>query len=311
MSAGTIPASMAIVVGPPPGGGPAQPRGHDRRTRRLALLLVFGAWLAFVAPAFSGKARFPVDFAGPPPGQEARPLLNPELGDAYYAMYPWHAYLGRRLAAGEVPLWDPHRFAGTPFAANSAPGVWYPPNWLYASGHVLFAFTAIAVASLLAALLLAYWFLRVLRLHPFACALGAVVFAFSAGLIRYSSNEPVFGSTMWLPLALGGLEVARQGRPRRGVAMAAVGLALSVLAGHAQIALCVWLVTAMWAATCLVASARVPRDRPGLAPRLRAVAGAAVPVGLAFVLAGGLAAVQLLPTAAFAGEIVRQETSFA
>lgn len=300
---------MAPAAGLIPGGAPAPADDADRRTRLVALALVVGAWLAFVFPAFAGLVRFPVDFAGPAPGQESGALSNPELGDAYYAMYPWHTYLGDRLGDGELPLWDPYRFGGTPFAANIAPAVWYPPNWLYATGHVLFSFTAIAVASMLAALLMAFWFFRLLRLHPYAAALGAIVFAYSAALMRYSANEPVFASSIWLPLALAGVEVARQGRRRRGAVLAAAGLALSVLGGHAQIALCVWLITALWALTGLVASAHHHR-RDGRGPLARVLATEAAPVALAFALALALSAVQLLPTAEFAGEIVRQETSF-
>ncbi len=266
-------------------------------------------WFAFTFPAFTGKARFPVDFAGPAPNQVARPLVNPELGDAVYAFYPWHSYLGARLRAGHLPLWDPHRFGGTPFAADISTGTFYPPNWLYASGNVLFTFTFIAVVSLLAALLMAYWFFRKVALHPYAAAAGAVVFTFSAFLMKWSTNEHVFGSAIWLPLALGGLEVARQGRARRGVLITAAGLALSLLAGHAQVALIVWLATAVWAgvglASSVVARRRSPAggDDGSLRPEASSIAAA-------FVLALGLAAVQLLPTAQFAGLILRQDTTF-
>jgi len=284
----------------------------------VAILVVI--WFAFTFPAFTGKARFPMDIVGPAPNQVARPLVNAELGDAVVALYPWDSYLGERLRAGHLPLWDPYRFGGTAFAAEIATGTFYPPNWLYASGHVLFTFTFIAVASLLGALLMAYWFFRKVALHPYAAAAGAVVFTFSAFLMKWSSNEHVFGSAIWLPLALGGLEVARQGRARRGMArqgrarrgilIAAAALALSVLAGQAQIALIVWLATAVWAGVGLASSALARRrsTTAGDNGRLRREAMSAV---AAFALAAGLAAVQLLPTAQFSGLIVRQETTFA
>lgn len=261
-------------------------------------------WLAFTFPAFTGKVRFPVDFAGPAPGQEGRPQENPELGDAFHAFYPWHSYLGDRLRDGHLPLWDPYRFAGTAFSAAVGTGTFYPLNWLYASGHVLATFTFIALASLLASLLLAYWFLGVVRLHPYAAALGAIVWTFSAFLMKWSTNEHVFGSAMWLPLALGGLEVARRGRFRRGVTLASIGLGLSLLAGHAQVALIVWLATGVWALVGIAFTA-AGRDA-GAAGAGRQAAAAAAGFGLAL----GLAAVQLLPTAQFTGLILRQQTTF-
>jgi hypothetical protein len=281
----------------------------------VAVALLVAIWLAFTFPAFTGKARFPVDFAGPAPGQEGRPQVNAELGDAFYAFYPWHSYLGDRLRDLELPLWDPYRFAGTAFSADIGTGTFYPPNWLYASGRVLATFTFIALASMLAALLLAYWFLRVVRLHPYAAAAGAVVWTFSAFLMKWSTNEHVFGSAMWLPLALGGLEVARQGRFRRGVALSTLGLALSLLAGHAQVALIVWLATALWALIGMgfTAAGRPAPDHAAAGRESVGVAGVGrqvVAAAAAFGLAGGIAAVQLLPTAQFTSLILRQQTTF-
>jgi len=278
----------------------------ERLHGRIAVCLLLAIWLAFAFPAFTGKARFPVDFAGPAPGQVVKPLANPDLGDAFYAVYPWNSYLAGRLGSGHVPLWDPHRFGGVPFAANIATGTFYPPNWLYASGHILLTLTFISLVSLLAATLLAYWFFRRIHLHPYASLAGALVFTFSAFIIKWSTAGPVFGAAMWLPLALGGLETARQGRARRGIFLTAMGLALSLLAGHAQVALMVWFATGLWAFVGIVATGRAgPRS-------VRAVAGRIRPEVLAFgaavVLALGLAAVQALPTAQFSGLILRQQT---
>lgn len=284
------------------------PVAEERRHGRIAVGLLVAIWLAFTFPAFTGKARFPADFAGPVPGESAGPLVNPELGDAFYVVYPWHTYLGDRLGAGDFPLWDPHRFAGTPFSADNATGTFYPPNWLYATGHVLAAFTVIALASLLGSLLLAYWFLRVVRLHPYAAALGAVVWTFSAFLMKWSTNEPVFASSMWLPLALGGLEVARLGRPRRGIILASVGLALSLLGGHAQMALIAWMAVALWAFVGIVSTAAGRRRSSNHAGR--DVRRQVTSVLASFMLALGIAAIQLLPTAQFAGLILRQQTTF-
>ncbi len=262
--------------------------------------------LCFTFPVFTGKVRFPVDFAGPAPGQVAEPLVNPELGDPFFVFYPWHSYLGHRLGQGELPLWDPYRFGGTPFAADISTGTWYPPNWLYASGHILASFTLIAVASIFGALFLAYWFFRVIELHPYAAVLGAVVFVFSAFMMKWSANEHVFGSSMWLPLALGGIEVARRGRVRRGVVLAGIGLALAILAGQAQIALYVWLATFIWASLAVAGGVRAtpPAERRGWLVRNGAALAGAFAIGL------GLAAIQLLPTAQFSEHIIRQKTTF-
>ena len=269
------------------------------------MAILVAVWLAFTYPAFLGKARFPIDVASPAPGHEDVPAVNAELGDALYAFYPWHSYLGDRLRSGELPLWDPYRFGGTPFSSDIGTGTFYPPNWLYASGHVLLTFTFIAVASLLASLLMAFWFLRLVRLHPYAAALGAVAWTFSAFIMKWSTNEHVFGSALWLPLALGGLEVARNGRLRRGITLTGAGLALSLLGGQVQVTLIVWLATAIWAAVGMGATL-AGNDPTGS----RNIKGQVLAAGAAFALALGIGAVQLLPTAQFARVILRQKTTF-
>jgi hypothetical protein len=287
-----------------------EPSGPDRsadRARRLALASLFVVWLAFDYPIVAGRVLFPVDIArSQPPASLYRPAPEPNnpLGsDAFELYYPWRSYLGQRLASGDMPLWDPHRFAGTPFAADTQMAVWYPPNWLYAFGGTLAVTTILAVVSRLAALLLAYWFFRVIRLHPYAAALGAIVFVFCGFQIAWGVHPTFLGSSMWLPLALGGLEVAFRGRPRRGVPLAALGLALSVLAGHAQVALYVWLAAGLWA---VVSGLAVTRERSRAEGGLRRPLGrVAIIAGAAFTLGAGLASIQILSTSELSPHIVR------
>ncbi|MGH2687264.1 MAG: hypothetical protein ACRDKW_00430, partial [Actinomycetota bacterium] len=291
-----------------PPGEPAETTRPEPPTSasRVALLALVAVWLAFAFPALGGKVRFPAYYAGPIDGLVER--SNPELGDAVLATYQWRSYMTDRWQGGDVPLWDPHRFAGTPFAANIVMGLWYPPTWSYALGaDIMWTFTALALASLLGALLLAYWFLRLLRLHPYAACLGAIGFACSAFMMKWSAHESIFGSGMWLPLALGGMELIHRGRRAAGIAACAAGLALSVLAGHAQIALYVWYTTAAWGAL-----AGIGRAVRGRGPR--AFAGSVLRSGLVsvvpFLIAAGLAAVQIVPSSELAGRIIRQQYSF-
>ena len=48
--------------------------------------------------------------------------------DAFYA--PFGAYLHAQLSQGNLPLWNPHAFAGQPFAADPQSGALYPPALL-------------------------------------------------------------------------------------------------------------------------------------------------------------------------------------
>ncbi len=48
--------------------------------------------------------------------------------DAFYA--PFGAFLHAQLSQGHLPLWNPHAFAGQPFAADPQSGALYPPALL-------------------------------------------------------------------------------------------------------------------------------------------------------------------------------------
>ena len=234
------------------------PVGVSKRgTRRLALALLGLAWLAFVFPVFGGRVHFPTDLGYPyfkAPARVATPS-NPADTDSFHAVYPYHVYLGQQLRAGHLPLWDPTRFAGVPYAADISMGAFYPPNWLFAAGHVEVVGTFIWAASLLASLLLAYWLLTVLSLHPLASAAGAIVWTFSGFMSNWSTGDPLLGAAIWLPLALGGLEVALRGSLRKGIVLAGLGSGLSAVAGHAQISYYVWMAAGLWAVVSIGAAA--------------------------------------------------------
>jgi hypothetical protein len=158
---------------------------------------------------------------------------------------------------------------------------------------------------LLASLLLAFWFLSLLRLHPLAAALGAVVWTFSGFMVSEGMFGALIGSAVWLPMALAGLELARRGRWRLGVPVAGLALALAIVAGHTQIGLYVWIATAIWAAGSTAADALAARRWGGRAVLAELARGAGAAAG-AFAIAGGLASVQLLGTSEYAGQIIRQ-----
>lgn len=294
-------------------GTPGKRHGRSDRTRNAALACLFAVWLAFTFPMFAGRVHFPTDFAeavSVHPGQTPRLTSNLTDSDDFFLLYPWHEYLGQQLREGHFPLWDPSRFLGVPFAADIPIGAFYPPNWLYAFGSVPMDSTIIWALTIAASLLLTFWFLRILRLHPFAAAAGALVWTFSGFMLGWAGFDAFIASAVWLPMALVGLEHALHGRPRRGVPIAGLALALSVLGGHAQISLYVWLGAAVWAAVTILAAAVAARSSGGHAVAAQLVRGCGL-TGLAFVLAAGLAAPQILGAAEYARLIVRQKETYA
>jgi hypothetical protein len=296
---------------------PARPQGsasiypYPVRIRRLAVLGMLLVWLAFNFPALAGKVRFPTDYEGPKvPSAAGEAASNPLDIDAYMAVYPWRHYLGASLSEGRIPWWDPYRFAGTPFAANISTGTFYPFNWAYAAGDILHVQTAISALSQLIALLGAFWFFSLLRLHPYASGLGAVTFAFSGFLTGWGAHDPVVNAVIWLPLALAGTELQRRGRSRLGLPVTAASLALSLLAGHVQFSIYVWMAAGLWAAVSMFFDGRAARAG-GPREVLRRVGPFAGGVAASFSVAAGLCAVQLLGVAEFSQHIFRRTETYA
>ena len=54
----------------------------------------------------------------------------PVYRDLLHILLPMHHYLAEHLRRGQLPLWNPLMFMGTPFLANWQSAVFYPPSLL-------------------------------------------------------------------------------------------------------------------------------------------------------------------------------------
>ena len=144
--------------------------------------------------------------------------------------YPWYSYLGERLRSGDIPAWNPHQFAGAPFAADPLSG------WTYLPAMILFTLLPLSAAAgsyvfthLFLAGLFTYALARTLRINAAGALLAAVAYAFNSFMYwRNLCCSPYAGVMMWLPLAILGAELAiRSPRwPERGLWWGVAGLAL-------------------------------------------------------------------------------------
>ena len=214
---------------------------------------------------------------------------NPLMWDGMAEFYPWRLFLSRTLHQGFLPLWNPYQFCGTPFAANSQSALFYPPNVLFALLPVARAFGASVWLHLALTGLLMYGFLRsgAVGVSRPAAALGSAVWQMSTWQVGWLALPTFLCVSCWLPLTLG-LTFRLAQRPGAGRA-AALGatLGLTILAGHLQIALYGFGLTAAYA--LFLGGKRVREDRKSA----WALLGYAV---LALVFMAGIAAPQLLPT---------------
>ncbi len=154
--------------------------------------------------------------------------------------YHLFAYVGRSIAGGELPLWDPHSMAGFPLAAAMLAAVFYPFTWL-AAVLPSTAFWSFAVAAhlTLAGLFCHAWLRRGLGASPWGAFAGAFVFILSGPVLQvvYAGHPAYLFALAWLPAAAWRAELLLA-RPRaREAFLLGACLALVVLAGAAQYAI--------------------------------------------------------------------------
>ncbi len=132
-------------------------------------------------------------------------LLSSQHPDVLSFWLPRACFMGRSLAAGHVPVWNPFEMAGAPFASDAQSGWLYLPwmalSWLLPCGDSLRAF--IVLQPILAGLGV-LWFLRREGLsRPAATAAGlSIAMAMAASTVAISL--PFAGSLAWTPYVLVG-----------------------------------------------------------------------------------------------------------
>ncbi|MFN8524736.1 MAG: YfhO family protein [Chloroflexota bacterium] len=230
------------------------------------------------------------------PGLAFRGLIDVDL-DAFAYFYPLRTYFARAVWDGRLPLWNPDLFMGSPFLANPQTAVFYPGTWLFALLPVPYAYSV----NLLAHYVLAGGSLFILahgRLGlPLGAALvGGAAFAVSGILTGHHGHLNQISAIAWMPLTCAVADAwLVDGRRRRFLGLSAC-VALQILAGHPQ---------AVYITVFAVAAVALWRLTGEAVTTVRLWRTGAI--GLALLLAAGLTAVQLLPTAELSAQSVRAD----
>lgn len=163
------------------------------------------------------------------------PFKNFLITDPVRQLYPWKELAISLLKKGEVPLWNPYSFAGTPLLANFQSAPFYPFNLLFfflpfpVAWSFLIMFQPLLGASFL------YLYLRKLRIEKIASLLGAVVFAFSGFSIAWMEWGNILSVIIWLPLILLAKDHLVQKISLKWVVVMIFAEISAVFAGHLQV----------------------------------------------------------------------------
>jgi hypothetical protein len=201
--------------------------------------------------------------------------------DAFYA--PFGAFLHNQLALGNLPLWNPHAFAGQPFAADPQSGALYPPALLaYGFLDAPHALVALTTFHYLIAVLGAYATARLIGANRLGSIYAGIAYGVSGQLFARVQALGLLSGAAWIPVCIAASLLVARRRARIGpeVALLAVAMTFLALTGSQQI-------TAVTGVACILVLA-VERGVRGGIVGLIAGAGAVA-----------LSAVALLPRLEF------------
>ena len=181
---------------------------------------------------------------------------NHLLSDLILENYVWKQFIRESLQQGEIPLWNPHLFAGVPFLATGQSAAYYPFSLLFLILPLAKAYGWYTVSQLWLAGVFMYVFGRVLRLRRASAALAGLIYQGGGFMLVSAAVFPmIIGAAAWLPLLLASLEmVIRVTTSPRGAGktlpwavLGALALGTQLLAGHIEITYYTLLVMAAFA----------------------------------------------------------------
>lgn len=221
-------------------------------------------------------------------------LPNSEYSDLTVTHWPNAFFIRHSLTTwGQVPLWRHLILGGEPFAANPLSGLWYPPNVLLLLLPLTFAFNLLFILHTAWAGWGAYRLARSIGASQAGGLLAALGVMLTPKAVAHlaSGHVGLYYAWAWSPWVLWAVRhLARRGHPT-DVATAAAALGMLVLA-DVRMGLYVGVTAAgYWLAN-------VKYQISNLKGRIPVAMGA-------FLLAGALVAVQVIPLAMVAGRLNR------
>ena len=192
-------------------------------------------------------------------------------GDFLRQFYAYRAFVARAWGSGQIPLWNPHQYAGTPAWADPQLAVLYPFRFVQTVialpfGRLpIWAVEVEAYVHVLLGALFTAGLLRQLGAARLAALFGASCFAFGGYLSAYPMQQlAVLDTAIWIPALLWAITYyfdcrstdGSQANPSRAASLkhqgkalvlAAICLAMAILAGHPQTALyAIWAGCSYW-----------------------------------------------------------------
>ena len=127
------------------------------------------------------------------------PVKNPKLSDAVSIFYPLKELAVDYLKSGQLPLWNPHMFAGYPLFANVQLGLLFPTMIFYLFLPTSVGWALQTLSQPFLAGIFMYLLLRHLKLGSLPSVFGGVVYGFGGYTIMWMQWNTQATTSMLLP----------------------------------------------------------------------------------------------------------------
>lgn len=195
-------------------------------------------------------------------------------GDGWAQNFGPRVLIGQMIAAGQIPLWNPFIFAGTPLLASIYPGALYPPNWVFALLEPRLAMNVLVITTYHLGLIGTYLYARRIGITRVGALVAGVTFTFGAFMVSHLGHTSRIAAAVWLPWILLALEELYHQFRWRWVTLGAVFIALQLFAGEPQMNLYTVMVAGSYGAySLLLREARETRLRFLTACTVMAICG--------------------------------------
>lgn len=208
------------------------------------VFILLAVWFAFASPYFlRGKVPFSSTYqttffapwsAYPHNGM---PVKNGAMPDVIGQIYPWKHLVIDIWKTGEIPLWNPYSFAGTPLLANYQSAVLSPFNLLFFFMPFVDGWSMLVLLQPLLAGFFIYLFARRIEQSKAGGLISAISFMFCGFIVTWMGYATLSYALLFLPLGLYAIESYFLTGKTRFLLLLSGVVPLSFFSGHFQISI--------------------------------------------------------------------------
>ncbi|HEX8965070.1 MAG TPA: YfhO family protein, partial [Patescibacteria group bacterium] len=179
--------------------------------------------------------------------QFASPVKNGAMPDLITQIYPWKHFTIEQWKKGQIPLWNPYSFSGTPHLANYQSAVLSPVNLLFFVFPFVTAWSLSILLQPLLAGLFMYVYIRSLSISKLGSLLSSISFMFCGFVVTWMDYGTLAYAILFLPLALFAIEKYIKTKRMWFLILLSLSIPFSFFSGHFQTSIYFYLFTAIYA----------------------------------------------------------------